>query len=106
MRPPPGLKSSIVSLHTHGAPTHENLPTFIVLGCWLVDDGAVFETPEIKHAYASVGSTAHKDVDTLGAEANVKDLLVVRNQLRLGRQGWNIPDGAGRVDARCDNQAW
>jgi hypothetical protein len=30
----------------------------------------------------------------------------VRNKLGLGCQGGNVPDRAGRVDTRCDDQTW
>lgn len=72
---------------------------------WLVDDGAMFETAEIKHAHAAVGTAARKHVDAAAHEAHVVHLLIVGDQLRFSRQCGNIPDGTGGVDATRDDQA-
>ena len=62
-------------------------PTFIfvVLLRWLVDDGAVLQAPKVEHPHATIRATADKYIDTPRTEAYIKDLLVVSDQLRLGR---------------------
>lgn len=74
------------------------MQTFVVFGSWFVDDGAVLETSKIKHAHAAVGAAGDKDVDAVGAEANVEDLFVVGDELGLCGKGWDIPNRARGVD--------
>ena len=64
----------------------------------LVDDGAVLEGAEIEHTNAPVGAAGYEDVDTICAEADVIDFLVVRYQLRFGGQRGNVPYRASCVD--------
>lgn len=45
----------------------------------------MLQTSEIKHAHATILPAADEDVHTIGTEPNVVDLLVVGDQLRLGR---------------------
>ena len=65
----------------------------------LVDNGAVLQTAQVKHADTAVAPTADKHVNAVRAEPHVIDFLVVRNELRFGRQGWNVPDRTCRVNA-------
>ena len=65
----------------------------------------MLQASEVEHADAAVLAAADKDVDALGTEAHVVDLLVVRNQLRLGRQRRDVPYRAGGVDAGGDDEA-
>lgn len=78
--------------------------TFVVLVRRLIDNRAVLEAAQIEHPDAAVGTAADEDIDTTGAEPDIVYFLVVRDQLRLGGQCRNIPDGAGRVDAGGDDQ--
>lgn len=80
--------------------------TFFILIRWLVNDSTMFETAQIKHAHAAISSTADKDVNTVGTEANIVYFFVVSNQLRLRCEGRDIPDGASRVNAGRNDQAW
>lgn len=70
----------------------------------LVDDGTVFEAAEVEHADAAISAAACKDVDTAAHEAYVIHLLVMGDQLCFSRQRGDVPDGAGGVDAACDDQ--
>lgn len=79
--------------------------TSFIFPSGLVDDGAVLQTAQIEHADATVLSAAHEYVNTVGAEADIVNLLVVGNQLCLGRQRRNIPNRAGGIDTGRDNQA-
>ena len=80
--------------------------TFVIFICWLVNDSTMFETAQIKHAHAAISSTADKDVDTVGTKANIVYFFIVGNQLRLRRECRDIPDGASRVNAGRNDQAW
>jgi len=80
--------------------------TSLVLCRGLVNNSAVLKTSKIKHANATVLPAADEHVDALGAESHVVNLFVVGDQLRLCRQRGNVPDGAGSVYARSDDQAW
>lgn len=66
----------------------------------------MFEAPQVEHTYTAVGTTADKNVDAVGTESDIVNFLVVRNQLRLGSQSWDVPDGAGRINAGGDDKAW
>ena len=66
----------------------------------------MLETAQIKHAHAPISSTADKDVNTVGTKANIVYFFVVSNQLRLRCKRRDIPDGASRVNARRNDQAW
>lgn len=65
----------------------------------------MLQAPQVKHAHASILTTAHKYIDALGTEPYVIYLLVVGNQLRLGREGWNVPYCAGGINARGNDEA-
>jgi hypothetical protein len=58
--------------------------TSFILAGWFVDDGAVFQTPQIKHSDASVLTTTDKHVNAVGAKTDIIDLFVVCDELRLG----------------------
>lgn len=64
----------------------------------------MFQASEVEHANATILATAHKDIDAVGAEPDVIDFLVVCDELRLGRQGRNVPDGTRGVNTRCDDE--
>lgn len=66
----------------------------------------MLETAQIKHAHATISSTADKDVDTVGTKTNIVYFFVVSNQLRLRCERRYIPDGASRVNAGRNDQAW
>ena len=51
----------------------------------------MLEAPQIEHADAAVGAAADEDVNGLRAEAYVKYLLVVSDELSFGGEGWNVP---------------
>lgn len=80
--------------------------TFFIFICWLVNDSAMLETAQIKHAHAAISSTADEDVNTVGTKANIVYFFVVSNQLRLRCERRDIPDGASRVNAGRNDQAW
>lgn len=46
---------------------------------WLVDDSAVLQASQIKHADTTIGATAHENINTVGTESNVKHFLVMSN---------------------------
>lgn len=60
------------------------LVTLLVFLGGFVYNGTVFQTPQIKHPNAAVGSTAHKNIVAVSTETNVKNFLIVCNQLSLG----------------------
>lgn len=66
----------------------------------------MLKAPQIKHSHTAISTTAYKNIDAVGAEANVIHLLVVSNQLRLRCQCGNIPNGAGCVNTRRNDQTW
>lgn len=72
--------------------------TFIILLRWLVDDGAVFQTSQIKHSHTAIRSAAHKNVDAVGAKPHVEHLFIMSDKLSFGSQGWNVPDCTGCID--------
>lgn len=64
----------------------------------------MFEAAEVEHSDTAICATADKDIDALGAEADVEDLFIMGDQLGLGCQGGDVPNGTGSVDARGDDQ--
>lgn len=78
----------------------------VVLVRRLVDDGAVLETSKIKHAHTTVSTAADEDINTSSAKSYVKYLLVVRNQLGLGCECWNVPYCAGCVYTGRNDELW
>ena len=78
--------------------------TLIILRRRLINNRTMLQTPQVKHPHAPISATAHENIYAVRAEAHVEDLLVVRDQLRLGRQRRDVPDRARRVDARRDDQ--
>lgn len=80
-------------------------PTFITLLRWFIDDSAVLQAAQIKHADTAIRATTDEYIDTVGTESDIEDFFIVSNQLRFSRQGRDIPDGAGSVDTRGDDQA-
>lgn len=66
----------------------------------------MLETTEIEHADTAVGAAGDEDVDAVGAEADIEDFFVVGDELGLCGEGWDIPDGAGGVNGRGDDEGW
>lgn len=64
----------------------------------------MFEAAEIEHPNTAICAAAYENVDALGAEADVENFFVVGDQLGFRCQGRDIPDRAGGVDARRDDQ--
>ena len=65
----------------------------------------MLKTPEVKHAHAPIGAATDKNIDAIGTKSNIVHLLIVGDQLRLGRQRGNIPNRTRRVYARRDDEA-
>lgn len=78
--------------------------TFLSLFCRLVDDSAMLQTSQVKHAHTSISTAADKDIHAVRTKANIIDFLVVSNKLSLSGQGRNVPDSASCVNARCDDK--
>lgn len=70
---------------------------------WFVNNRRMLQTPEIKHSDTPVCTTTDKDINTMGTESDVKDFFIVGNQLSLGSEGGNVPDGACGVNAAGDD---
>lgn len=66
----------------------------------------MLEASQIEHTHTAVSTAADKNVDAVGTKPNIVHFFVVGNQLRLGRQCWNIPDGASCVNAGGDDETW
>lgn len=66
----------------------------------------MLETAQIKHANAAILAAANKHINTIGAETNVVDFLIVSDELRLGCKRGYVPYGACSVYARRDYQTW
>ena len=81
------------------------LQTFIILRCWLVNDSAMLQAPEIKHPDTTVRSTADKYINAICAKSDVEHLLIMSNQLRLCRERWNIPYRTCCINAGSDDEA-
>lgn len=64
----------------------------------LIDDGTMLEASQVEHSYTPIGAARDKHVNTIGAEADIIDLLVVRDELRLGCQRRNIPYRTCRIN--------
>ena len=60
------------------------LVTLLVFLGGFIYNGAVFQTPQIKHSNAAVSSTAHKNIIAVSTKTNVKNFLIVCDQLGLG----------------------
>jgi hypothetical protein len=58
--------------------------TFIIFSSRLVDDGAVLKTAKVEHSNTAISTTTYKNINTIGAEADIEDLLVVCNELSFG----------------------
>ena len=69
-----------------------------------VDDCAVLEAAQVEHPHTPVCTTAHENIHALCTEAHIEDFLVVGDELRLGSEGGDVPDGTGGVDARRDDE--
>jgi len=72
--------------------------TFLLFVIGLIDDSAVLQRPQIKHANTAVCAAGDEDVHAVGAEAHIENFFVVSDELCLCRQSWYIPYGACRVD--------
>lgn len=81
------------------------LRTAVILASGFVNDSAVFETPQIKHANAAILTAADEHIDTIRAKPNIVYFLVVGNELRLCRERRNVPDRACRIDTTRYDQA-
>lgn len=66
----------------------------------------MFETPEIEHPYAAICATTYKDIDTVGTESDIKDFLVMSDQLSLGCKSRDVPNRACSVNTRGYYQTW
>lgn len=44
----------------------------------------MLQASQVKHAYTTIGAAADEDVHTICTEADIIDLLVVSDELRLG----------------------
>lgn len=64
----------------------------------------MFQTSQVEHSYAAICAAAYEYVDTVGAEPDVENLLVVSNELGFSGQGWYVPDRTGGIDARGDDE--
>lgn len=64
----------------------------------------MLETSQVEHSHTTIGATTHKDINTAGAESHIKDFLVMRDQLRLGSKGGNVPYGTSSVDTGGDDE--
>lgn len=73
--------------------------TSVILARRLVDNGRMLQATQIKHSNTAVLTATDKDIDAVGAEADIIHLLVMCNELRLGRQGGDIPDCTCCVNA-------
>jgi hypothetical protein len=71
---------------------------------WLINNSAMLQASQIEHANAAIGSARHENVNASGAESYIKDFLVVCDQLSLGRESGNVPDGAGSINATRDDE--
>jgi hypothetical protein len=63
----------------------KGLTTFVVLFRWLIYDGAVFEAAKVEHSYTTICATTDKNIDALGAEADVEDFFIVGDELGFRR---------------------
>ena len=72
---------------------------------WFINDSTVLQASQVEHSNTAIGTAADKHINAVGAEPDIKNFLIVGNQLCLGRQCRDIPDCAGRIDTRCDDQA-
>lgn len=79
--------------------------TSVLLARRLVNDGAVFQAPQIEHADTTVLTTTDEHINTVRTKAHVVHFFIVCDQLRLGRQRGDIPDRTRRIDAGSDDQA-
>ena len=66
----------------------------------------MFQASQIKHSYATISATAHKNINAMRAKPNVKDLFVMRDKLGLGSQRRNIPNGTSGVDTGRYDETW
>ena len=64
----------------------------------------MLEAAQVKHAHTAIGTAAHKYVDAVGTESNVKHFLIMGNELSLCCQGRNVPNRAGGIDTRGDDK--
>lgn len=66
----------------------------------------MLQAAQVKHPDTSVRAAADEDVHTVCTKSDIVYLLVVRDELSLGCQGRDVPNGAGGVDARGDDETW
>jgi hypothetical protein len=66
----------------------------------------MFQTSQIKHSHATISTTAHKNVNAVGAKSNIEYLFIVSDELGFGSQGWDVPYCTSGINARSNNQAW
>lgn len=72
----PGL-DAIVYCQTRSSSYQEDTITFLVLFRRLVNYRAMLQTSQIKHSNATVGTTAHENIDTICAESDIEDFFIV-----------------------------
>lgn len=64
----------------------------------------MLQASEVEHSHTPIRATRNKNINAIGTESNVIDLLVVGNQLGLGREGGNVPDGASGINRGSNDQ--
>lgn len=79
--------------------------TFINFLTRLIDDCTMFEASKVKHPDTAVRAARDKDVDAVGAEADIEDFFVVGDELSFGGEGRDVPYCTGGVDARGNDEA-
>ena len=72
----------------------------------LVQDRAVFETPQIERAQRAVRPDGNENVRRVGQPRHVVHLAVVRDQLRYRGGCVQVPHRTRRVDRRSDDETW
>jgi len=70
----------------------------------LVEDGAVFEAPQVECAQRAVRADRHEDVRRVGQPRHVVHLTIVRDQLRHRRRRVQIPDRTRGINRGCDHK--
>ena len=74
------------------------MPTFVIFLRRLIDDSTMLQTSKIKHPYTAISTATHEDIIAIRAEPYIKDLFVMGYELRLGGQGWYIPNCASCIN--------
>lgn len=97
----PGLAAMYMFSQSGAMLCRDGHHTFVMLLGRLVYNGTMFEASQVKHSYTTISPTAYKHIHAVGAKSDVKNFLVVSDELCFCCKRRYVPDCTCSVDAGC-----